>query len=108
MNEIPIHVKKLVKEYTAGTIKPDAVELTPDPGNDIAKDIFKFTLPTFSVLGDLTGAHEFAVTLESLVATKARVLAEFEEYTHQVDAFVADYDALIAVLQDVSDKKKAK
>jgi hypothetical protein len=108
MYEIPIHIKKLTKEYAAGSIKPEDVALTPSADEDVTKDTYAFTLPTFDVLGDPVGEHEFALTLESLVETKNRVLEELAAYTSKVDALVADYNALIDVLQDVKNKKDVK
>ena len=108
MYEIPIHIKKLTKEYAAGSIKPEDVALTPSSDEDVTKDTFEFTLPTFDVLGDEVGEHKFALTLESLVSTKTKILAELDAHTRQVDEFVAQYDALIEVLQDVKAKKPEK
>jgi len=108
MNEIPIHIKKLVKEYAAGTIKPDDVEVTKDAGDDITKDSYKFTLPTFDVLGEPTGTHDFSVTVESLVSTKQKVAAELDAMIAKVDAFNKSYDDLLAVLDGIRTQKAAK
>lgn len=107
MIEIPVHVKKLVKEYTAGRIKPTDVQVSKAADGNVSKDVYQFTLSTFNILGDEVGTHEFALTLESLVDTRNRVVADLEEYASKVDAFVADYNALISVLQDISNKKKS-
>jgi len=108
MNELPIHIKKIVKEYTAKKLTSADFEFTASDDGDITKDVYKVALPTFDVLGEQTGTHDYFMTVAALAASKMRVLAELEEYTHKVDAFVADYNALIAVLQDVSNKKKAR
>jgi hypothetical protein len=106
MFEIPIHIKKLVKDYSAGKIKPVDVKLIADEGKDVTKDVYEFSLPTYDVLGEVTGTHNFALTLESLVSTKAKVVGEMNAYIAKVDAFVKDYDTLIAALQDIKNKKK--
>jgi hypothetical protein len=106
MIEVPIHIKKLVKDYASGKIKNTDIKLTADEGKDVTKDLYEISLPTYNVLGDPVGTHDFALTLESLVATKAKIVADLNAYIAQVDSFVADYDSLIAVLQDVKNKTK--
>jgi hypothetical protein len=102
---LPPHVSKIVKEYAAGTITDKDVMLDV-AGGDVTRDTYTFTLPTYNVFGDRIGTRDIALTVEKLVATKAMVLAELEKHVTQVDEFVKQYDLLIAVLQDVKNKKK--
>jgi hypothetical protein len=102
---LPVHLKKIVKDYTAGKITSKDVTLEVSK-HGIVEDAYVFVLPTYDVLGEPTGTHTFSLTIESLVATKTRVLAALNEHAAQVDEFVKQYDLLIAVLQDVKNKKK--
>jgi hypothetical protein len=102
---LPRYVSKIVKEYAAGTIAAKDVMLDV-VGGHITKGTYTFTLPTYDVFGDRIGTRDIALTVEKLVATKTMVLAELEKHVAQVDEFVKQYDLLIAVLQDVKNKKK--
>jgi hypothetical protein len=106
MLEIPVHIKKLVTDYASGKIKPESIKLTVVDKEDVTKDLFEISLRTYNILGDEVGTHDFALTLESLVATKTKIVSELNDYIAKVDAFIKDYDDLIAVLQDVKNKKK--
>lgn len=103
--EIPAHITKIVKDYAAGKLTDKDVTVGVS-AQDITKDTYVVVLPTYNILGDPIGTHEFSMTVESLVAIKAEILAELDEHARQVDEFVKQYDLLIAVLQDVKNKKK--
>ena len=105
MVNLPPYVSKIAREYAAGTITDKDVMLDV-VGGDVTRDTYTFALPTYDVFGDRIGTHDIVLSVEKLVATKTMALAELEKHVAQVDEFVKQYDSLIAVLQDVKNKKK--
>ena len=108
MNVPPSHIKKLVKDYTIGKIQPTDIKMTADSAGDITKDQYEVSLPTFDEFGDSVGTRTFALTLESIVSSKAALVKEINAYIALTDEYVANYDAVIAVLQDVKNKQPKK
>jgi hypothetical protein len=108
MNVPPSHIKKLVKDYAAGKITHTDIKVTADSDGDITKDQYSVSLPTFDHFGDPVGTHDFSLTLESIVSQKAALVKEINAYIAMTDDYVANYDAVIAVLQDVKNKQPKK
>lgn len=107
MFDIPIHIKKLTEDYQAGKIAAEDVTVTGNP--EVPESLeFEFKLPLFSRYGEALGEfHQFKLTVESLVSSKALINGEADKLIGEVDAFNTLYDSTLALLDDVKARKEA-
>jgi len=107
MQVFPKSNAKFIKEYKAGRITPDMVEMVGNINPD--DTVFKVRLPLFDCYGDPT--EETAIlglSVNQLKNEKVSRMDELTEHVREIDEYVPQQENLIRILEQIKSHKKGE